>query len=152
MGIVSKPMPLPVLPMRWANGASIACFHSQYSRWRSPWPTRKATLCADAKRTEPSPSRLPRMSLSWSSLSAYCLVATRTSSPSSISHAWRSPSGVKMTWLGVQANLRLPEPPPASTSNRSHSSVSPLSYHSTTGRGAISPVAGSIDMTSIGMR
>jgi len=88
MGIVSKPMPLPVLPMRWANGASIGLLPLAVLRWRSPWPTRKATLCADAKRTEPSPSRLPRMSLSWSSLSAYCLVATRTSSPSSISHAW----------------------------------------------------------------
>jgi hypothetical protein len=57
-----------------------------------------------------------------------------------------------MTWLGVQANLRLPDPPPASTSNWSHSSVSPLSYHSTTGRGEISPVSGSIDMTSTGIR
>ena len=34
---VPIPMPLPVGPILLANGASIDCFHSQYSRW----PTRK---------------------------------------------------------------------------------------------------------------
>ncbi len=80
------------------------------------------------------------------------MTAVRTSSPSSISPACFSPSGVKIRWLGVQANFRTPDPPPAATSNWSHSSVSPLSYYSTMRRGAISPVSGSIDMTSTGMR
>ena len=62
IGMVSNPNPLPVAPILFANGASISCFHSMYARCLTPCPTRKAALWSEAKRSEPSPSRLPSIS------------------------------------------------------------------------------------------